>query len=93
MTFIEFTAMRKKATAAEMQRAGVTPNEQTQYGGLYPSGLFIESTEGWDYKVLGVYYVLVEGRGYFTDDLDKLEHILYEWYSGGHAASTRNANP
>ena len=93
MTFIEFTAMQKKATAAEMKRAGVTPNEQTQYGWLYPGGLLIESTEGWNDEWMGMFYLLVEGREYFTDELDKLELIVYERYSGGHAASTTNADP
>lgn len=90
MKFPEFQAMRKRVTAVEMERAGVTHNEQTQYGWLYPGGLLIESTEGWDYEFLGMYYLLVEGREYFTDDLEELERILYERYSGGHAASTTN---
>jgi hypothetical protein len=88
MTFIEFTAMRKKATVGEMKRAGVTPNEQTLYGWLYPGGLVIESTDGWDYEWMGMYYLLVEGREYFTDDSEQLERALYERYcSGGQAAS------
>ena len=93
MTFPEFQAMRKRVTAAEMKRAGVTPNEQTQYGWLYPGRLLIEWTEGWNDEWMGMYYLLVEGREYFTDDLDKLELILYERYGGGHAASTTNADP
>ena len=48
MTFTEFKGMGKRATAAELKRAGVTTNEQTQYGWLYPGGLVIESTEGWN---------------------------------------------
>jgi hypothetical protein len=48
MTFRGFQDNRKKATAAEMEGAGVTPNEQTQSGWLYLGGLFIESMEGWD---------------------------------------------
>ena len=76
-----------------MERAGVTHNEQTQSGWLYPGGLLIESTEGWNDEWMGMFYLLVEGREYFTDDLDKLELILYERYSGGHAASTTNAEP
>ena len=91
MTFTEFKGMRKRATAAELKRAGVTPNEQTQYGWLYPGGLVIESTEGWNDEWMGMYYLLVEGH--FTDDLDKLELILYERCSGGHAASTTSSNP
>ena len=91
MKFSEFQAMRKRVTAAEMERAGVTHNEQTQYGWLYPGGLLIESTEGWDYEFLGMYHLLVEGREYFTNDLEELERILYERYSGGHAAT--NADP
>ena len=90
MTLTEFMGMRKKATAAELKRAGVTPNEQTQYGWLYPGGLVIESTEGWNDEWMGMFYLLVEGRECFTDDLNKLELILYERYSGGHAASTTN---
>jgi hypothetical protein len=39
---------------------------------------------------MGMYYLLVEGREYFNDDLEELERILYERYSGGHAASTTN---
>jgi hypothetical protein len=93
MTFAEFKSIRKRATAAELKRAGVTPNEQTQYGWVYPGGLVIESTEGWDHEWAGMYYLLVEGREYVTDDLDKLELIMYERYSGGHAASTTNADP
>ena len=93
MTFPEFQAMRKRVTGAEVKLAGVTPNEQTQYGWLYPGGLLIESTEGWDYEFLGMYYLLVEGREYFTDDLEELERILYERYSSGHAASTTTADP
>jgi hypothetical protein len=38
---------------------------------------------------MGMFYLLVEGREYFTDDMEQLERILYERYSGGHAASTR----
>ena len=30
MTFTEFKSMRKRATAAEMERAGVAHNEETQ---------------------------------------------------------------
>jgi hypothetical protein len=76
-----------------MKGAGVTPNEQTQYGWLYPGGLFIESTEGWDDEWMGMHYLLVEGRECFKDDLEQLERILYERYSGGHAASTTSSNP
>ena len=47
MTFPEFQAKRKRVTAAEMKRAGVTPNKETQYGWLYPGGLLIESTQRW----------------------------------------------
>ena len=90
MTFTESEGMRKKATTAELKLAGVTPNEQTQYAWLYPGGLVIESTEGWDHEWAGMYYLLVEGREYFNDDLEELERILYERYSGGHAASTTN---
>jgi hypothetical protein len=93
MTFTEFKSMRKRATADELKRARVTPNEQTQYGWLYPGDLVIESTEGWNEEWMGMFYLLVEGQEYFTDDLDKLELILYERYSGGHAASTTNADP
>jgi hypothetical protein len=53
-------------------------------------GLFIESTEGWDYEWMGMYHLLVDGREYFSDDLEQLERILYARYSGGHAASTTN---
>jgi hypothetical protein len=42
---------------------------------------------------MGMFYLLVEGREYFTDDLDKLELILYERYGGEHAASTTNVDP
>ena len=94
MTITEFKSMRKRATAAELKRAGGTPNQQTQYGWVYPGGLVIESTEGWDHEWAGMYHLLVEGQEYFTDDLDKLELILYKRYSsGGHAASTTNADP
>ena len=93
MTFSELQHMRKKATAAEMERAGVTHNKETQYGWLYPGDLLIESTVGWEYEFMGMYYLLVEGREYFSDDLEHLERILYERYSGGHAASTTNADP
>ena len=92
MSFSEFQAMRKRVTAAEMKPAGVTHNEQAQYGWLYPGGLLIESTEGWNDEWMGMFYLLVEGREYFADDLDKLEQILYERFSG-HAASTTNADP
>jgi hypothetical protein len=78
MTFIEFKALRKQATFAEMERAGVTLSEQTQYGWLYPGGLVIQSTDGWDYEWMGMYYLLVEGREYFTDELEQLERILYD---------------
>jgi hypothetical protein len=91
MTFTEFQAAKKRVNAAEMKGAGVTPNKQTQYGWLYPGGLLIQSTDGWDNEWMGMYYLLVEGH--FTDDLDKLELILYERCSGGHAASTTNADP
>jgi hypothetical protein len=93
MTFPEFQAMRKRVTAAEMKRAGVTPNEQTQYGWLYPGGLLIESTIGWEFEFMGMFCLLVEGQEYFSDDLEQLERILYERYSGGHAASTTSSNP
>ena len=64
-------------------------------GGLYPGGLVIESTEGWNDEWMGMYYLLVEGREQLTDDLEQLERILYERYrSGGYAASTTNlTNP
>ena len=77
MTFREFTAMRKKATAAEMERAGVTHNKETQYGWLYPGDLLVESTDGWEYEFMGMYHLLVDGREYFSDDLEQLERILY----------------
>ena len=93
MTFVEFQSKRKRVTGAEMKLAGVTPIEQTQYGWLYPGGLLIESTEGWDYEFLGMYHLVVEGREYFTDDMEELERILYERYSGGHASSTTSSNP
>ena len=67
MTFTESEGMRKKATTAEMKLAGVTPNEQTQYAWLYPGGLVIESTEGWNDQWLGMYYLLAQGREYFKD--------------------------
>jgi hypothetical protein len=36
-----------------------------------------------------MYYLLVQGQEYFSDDVDQLERILYERYrSGGRAAST-----
>ena len=88
MTFTEFTSMRKRVTPAEMKLAGVTPNEQTQYGWLYPGGLRIESTDGWNDEWMGMFYLLVEGQEYFKDDLEEPERILYERYSGGHATST-----
>ena len=93
MTFTEFKGMRKRATAAELKLAGATLNEQTQYGWLYPGGLVIESTEGWNDEWLGMYYLLMEDREYFKDDLEELEQILYERYSVGHAASTTKADP
>ena len=94
MTFAEFQAMRKHANAAEIEGAGVMHNKQTQSGWLYPGNLLIESTVGWSDEWAGMYYLLVGDREYFTDDLDKLELILYERYSsGGHAASTTNADP
>ena len=93
MTFTEFKGMRKRASAAELKRAGVTTNEQTQYGWLYPGGLVIESTEGWNDEWMGMYHLLVEDREYFKDDLEELEQILYERYSGGHAASRTSSNP
>ena len=93
MTFREFTAMRKKATAAEMERAGVTHNKETQYGWLYPGDLLVESTDGWEYEFMGMYHLLVDGREYFSDDLEQLERILYARYSGGHAASRTSSNP
>ena len=93
MTFTESEGMRKKATTAEMKLAGVTPNEQTQYAWLYPGGLVIESTEGWNDEWMGMNYLLVEDREYFKDDLEELEEILYERYSGGHAASRTSSNP
>jgi hypothetical protein len=37
-----------------------------------------------------MFCLLVEGREYFSDDLELLERMLYERYSGGHAASTTN---
>jgi hypothetical protein len=42
---------------------------------------------------MGMFYLLVEGLEYFANDWDKLELIVYERYSGGHAASTTNADP
>ena len=90
MTFPEFQSKRKRVTAAEMKRAGLTPNEQTQYGWLYPGNLNIESTVGWDDEWRGMFYLLVDGKENFKDDLEELERILYERYSGGHAASTTN---
>ena len=90
MTFREFQSKRKRVTAAEMKRAGWTPNEQTQYAWLYPGGLFIESTVGWDNEWIGMFYLLVDGKEHFKDDLEELERILYERYSGGHTASTTN---
>jgi hypothetical protein len=90
MTLAEFQAMRKRVTSAEMERGGSDAQQQTRYGWLYPGGLLIESTEGWNDEWMGMFYLLVEGREYFTDDLDKFELILYERYSGGHAASTAN---
>jgi hypothetical protein len=90
MMFTEFKGMRKRATAAELKLAGVTLNEQTQYGWLYPGGLVIESTEGWSEEWLGMHYLLVQDREYFKDDLEELERILYEQQYGGHAASTTN---
>ena len=62
MTFTEFKGMRKKTTAAEMERARLTHNEQTQSGWLYPGGLLIESTEGWNDEWMGMLYLLVEGE-------------------------------
>jgi hypothetical protein len=77
-----------------MKRAGVTPNEQTQYGWLYPGSLLIESTKGWDYEWMGMCHLFGEGREYFTYDLGQLERILYQRHSsGGHAASTTSADP
>ena len=93
MTFSEFQRMRKKVTAAEMERAEVTHNKETQYGWLYPGDLLIESTEDWEYEFMGMFCLLVEGREYFSDDLEQLERIVYERYSGGHAASTTSSNP
>jgi len=61
MTFSEFQRMRKKATVAEMERAGVTHNKRTQYGWLYPGDLLIESTVGWEYEWMGMFCLLVEG--------------------------------
>jgi hypothetical protein len=90
MTFSEFQHMRKKAAIAEMQRAGLTHNKETQYGRLYPGDLLIESTVGWHDEWAGMFCLLVEGREYFSDDLEQLERMLYERYSGGHAASTSN---
>jgi hypothetical protein len=55
MTFSEFQHMRKKVTAAEMERAGVTHNKETQYGWLYPGDLLIESTIGWEYEFMGMF--------------------------------------
>ena len=79
MTFPEFQAMRKRVTAAEMKRAGVAPNEQTQYGWLYPGNLLIESTVGWNDEWMGMFYLLVEGQEYFRDYLERLARILYDW--------------
>jgi hypothetical protein len=93
MTFTEFKGMRKRATAAEMERAGVAHNKETQYGWLYPGDLLIESTDGWEYEFMGMYHLLVEGRECFSDDLEQLERVLYERYSGGHASSTTSSNP
>ena len=53
MTFSEFQHMRKKATAAEMERAGVPHNKQTQSGWLYPGDAIIESTVGWGALLVG----------------------------------------
>jgi len=78
MTLPEFQPMRKRVTAAEMKRAGVTANEQTQYGWLYPGGLLSNRGTGGTTNGWACFYLLVEGREYFTDDLDKLELILHE---------------
>ena len=77
MTFAEFQATRTSASAAEMERAGAASNEQT-HGLLYAGSLIIESTEGWKYETKK-YYLIVERSEYLTDDLEKLERILYEW--------------
>jgi hypothetical protein len=61
-----------------MERAGIKRNEQTQYGWLYPGGLLIESTEGWNDEWTGMFCLLVEGQEHFSDDLEQLERILYE---------------
>ena len=42
-----------------MKGARLTPNEQTQYGWLYPGGLFIELTEGWTDEWMGMCYLLL----------------------------------
>jgi hypothetical protein len=78
MTFAEFQATRTPASAAEMERAGAAPNEQTTHGLLYAGSLIIESTEGWKYETQK-YYLIVERSEYLSDDLEKLEWILYEW--------------
>jgi hypothetical protein len=69
---------RTSASAAEMERAGAAPNEQTTHGILYTGSLIIESTEGWKYET-AKYYLIVERSEYLSDDLEKLEQILYEW--------------
>jgi hypothetical protein len=90
MTFAEFRAARKSVNAAEMKRAGVTPNEQTKTGWLYSGGLVIESTDGWEYEFMGMYCWMIELREHFSDDLEKLEQMLYERYCrGGNAASSK----
>ena len=70
MTFTEFKGMRKRATAAEMERAGVAHNKETQSEWLYPGDQLIESTARLKYEFMGMFCLLVEFREYLSDGLE-----------------------
>lgn len=82
MTFAEFQATRQPANAEAMRQSGATPNEETVRGLLYAGSLFIESTEGWDsveQQTEARWYLCIDRSEYISDDLEQLEHLLYEW--------------
>ena len=85
MTFQEFQATKREATREEVEREGMTYiTEQTKRILLYAHGLYIESTEGWgeEMEKQGKWYLILERSEYVSDDLQKLEKLLYEWGAG-----------
>lgn len=87
MTFEQFKATRREsgnlfADLGDVGQWGETIEDRIPCGFIYEGGLYIEMvTDKWPQKCRdeGKYYLILERSEFITDDLETLEHRLYQF--------------